>query len=41
MEDLIYFLSYDRTGFMGMDAAMAYLAELLTDRDLLFVVNDV
>jgi WD40 repeat protein len=41
VEDLIYMLSHERSGFMGIDAAGAQLAELLADRDILLVVDDV
>jgi hypothetical protein len=41
VEDLIYMLSYERPGFTGIDAAGARLAELLADRDILLVVDDV
>jgi hypothetical protein len=41
VEDLIYMLSYERPGFTGIDAAAARLAELLADRDILLVVDDV
>jgi WD40 repeat protein len=41
VEDLIYTLSRERSGFSGIDAATAYLAELLTDRDILLVIDDV
>jgi hypothetical protein len=38
--DLIETLSYERPGFTGIDAATARLAELLTDRDILLVIDD-
>src|SRR5437588_4742374 len=41
VEDLIYMLSYERPGFTGIDAAGARLAELLAERDILLVVDDV
>lgn len=41
VEDLIYTLSEERPGFSGLDAATARLAELLADRDLLIVIDDV
>ena len=41
VEDLIYMLSHERPGFTGIDAAAARLAELLADRDILLVVDDV
>ena len=41
MEDLIYTLSRERPGFSGIDAATAHLAELLAERDILLVVDDV
>jgi len=41
VEDLIYTLSRERPGFSGIDAATAHLAELLADRDLLLVIDDV
>jgi NB-ARC domain/WD domain, G-beta repeat len=41
IEDLIYLLSHERPGFMSIDAAGARLAELLADRDILLVVDDV
>ncbi len=40
VEDLIYMLSYERPGFTGIDAAGAHLAELLAERDILLVVDD-
>jgi len=39
--DLIETLSNERPGFTGIDAAGARLAELLADRDMLLVVDDV
>jgi len=41
VEDLIYMLNQERPGFTGIDAAAARLAELLADRDILLVVDDV
>ncbi len=41
VEDLIYILSKERPGFTGIDAASAYLAELLKKRHILFVIDDV
>ncbi len=41
VEDLIYLLSHERPGFTGIDAAGARLAELLAERDMLLVVDDV
>ncbi len=41
VEDLIYMLSHERPGFTGIDAAGVHLAELLADRDILLVVDDV
>ena len=41
VEDLIYLLSHERPGFSGIDAAGARLAELLAERDILLVVDDV
>jgi WD40 repeat protein len=41
VEDLIYILSKERPGFTGIDAATARLAELLADRDILLVIDDV
>ncbi|MFL5586239.1 MAG: TIR domain-containing protein [Ktedonobacteraceae bacterium] len=41
VEDLIYMLSHERPGFTGIDAAAARLTELLADRDILLVVDDV
>ncbi|HEY6411969.1 MAG TPA: NB-ARC domain-containing protein, partial [Ktedonobacteraceae bacterium] len=41
VEDLIYMLNQERPGFMGIDAATARFAELLADRDILLVVDDV
>jgi WD40 repeat protein len=41
VEDLIYMLSHERPGFTGIDAAGARLAELLADRDILLVIDDV
>jgi hypothetical protein len=41
VEDLIYMLNQERPGFTGIDAAGARLAELLAERDILLVVDDV
>src|SRR6266852_5813508 len=41
VEDLIITLSRQRPGFSGIDAATARLAELLEDRDVLLVIDDV
>ncbi|MET0650284.1 MAG: TIR domain-containing protein [Pyrinomonadaceae bacterium] len=41
VEDLIYTLSDERPGFTGLDAATAHLVELLADRDILVVIDDV
>src|SRR6266496_253328 len=41
VEDLIYILSHERPSFTGLDAATARLAELLADRDILLVIDDV
>ena len=41
VEDLIYTLHRERPGFTGIDAATARLAELLADRDMLLVIDDV
>jgi hypothetical protein len=41
IEDLVYMLSHERPGFTGIDAAGARLAELLTGRDILLVIDDV
>src|SRR6266852_1976001 len=41
VEDLIYMLNQEHPGFTGIDAAGARLAELLADRDILLVVDDV
>jgi len=41
VEDLIFMLSGQRPGFAGVEAASASLAELLADRDILLVVDDV
>jgi hypothetical protein len=41
VEDLIYTLKGERPGFTQVDAAMARLAELLADRDILMVIDDV
>jgi hypothetical protein len=41
VEDLIYLLSGHRPGFAGIEAATALLVELLADRDILIVIDDV
>ena len=41
LEDLIYTLSEIRPGFTSIDAASAHFAELLADRDMLLVIDDV
>jgi len=41
VEDLIAMLSGRRPGFAGLDAATASFVELLADRDLLIVIDDV
>ncbi len=41
VEDLIYTLSHERPGFTDTVAAGSRLAELLADRDILLVVDDV
>jgi hypothetical protein len=41
VEDLIYMLNQERPGFTDSHAAGARLAELLADRDILLVVDDV
>jgi len=41
IEDLIYILSGKRPGFVGLSAATTYLAELIADRDILMVIDDV
>jgi len=41
VEDLIYTLSGERPGFSSVQAAAARLAELLVDRDILLVIDDV
>jgi WD40 repeat protein len=41
VEDLIYVLSGDRPGYARIEAATAALVELLADRDILMVVDDV
>ncbi len=41
VEDLIYILSNERPGFAGIDAATVRLVELLADRDMLIVIDDV
>ncbi|MCB0166907.1 MAG: TIR domain-containing protein, partial [Anaerolineae bacterium] len=39
--DLIEILSGERPGFTGLDAALVRFGELVTDRDLLIVIDDV
>lgn len=41
VEDLIYTLSGERPGFTTIDAATARFVELLADRDVLIVIDDV
>jgi len=41
LEDLIYILSEKRPGFTSIDTASTHFAELLTDRDILLVIDDV
>ena len=41
VEDLIYFLSGQRPSFAGVEAATALLVELLADRDILMIIDDV
>jgi len=41
VEDLIYTLSRERPGFTSIDTASARFAELLADRDMLLVIDDV
>jgi hypothetical protein len=41
VEELVYALSGERPGFTRLDAAVARLKELLADRDLLIVIDDV
>jgi WD40 repeat protein len=41
LEDLIYTLSEKRPGFTSIDAASAHFSELLADRDILLVIDDV
>src|SRR5438105_2637014 len=41
LEDLIYILNHERPGFSSLEAATAYLADLLADRDILLVIDDV
>jgi WD40 repeat protein len=41
VEDLIYTLSGERPGFSSIDAATARLLELLANRDVLIVIDDV
>ena len=38
--DLIYMLTGQRPGFAGLETAVAALAELLADRDMLIVIDD-
>ncbi len=41
LEDLIYTLSEKRPGFTSIDAASIHFAEVLADRDILLVIDDV
>src|SRR5262245_6286862 len=41
VEDLIYLLSGQRPGFAGVEAATAMFVDLLADRDILMVIDDV
>src|SRR6266699_5153559 len=41
VEDLIYILDRERPGFTDLNAATTYLASLLADQTLLFVIDDV
>jgi hypothetical protein len=41
VKDLIYFLSHERPALTELDAARAKLSELLDDREILLVVDDV
>ncbi len=41
VEDLIQILSGERPGFTGIEAAITRLTELLADRDILLVIDDV
>jgi WD40 repeat protein len=41
VEDFIYLLSGQRPGFAGLEAATAMLVELMADRDILLVIDDV
>ena len=41
IENLIYMLNKERPGFTSIDAARAYFADLLADRDILLVIDDV
>jgi len=41
VEDLIYTLSGERPGFSSAQVAAARLTELLADRDILLVIDDV
>ncbi|HSE15935.1 MAG TPA: TIR domain-containing protein [Pyrinomonadaceae bacterium] len=41
VEDLIYTLGNERPGFTALDAAVNRLKELLADRDILIVIDDV
>ena len=41
IEDLIVRLGYERSGYTTLDAAVSRLKELLADRDILIVIDDV
>ena len=41
IENLIYYLVKERPGFTSIDTARAYFADLLADRDILLVIDDV
>jgi NB-ARC domain/TIR domain/CobQ/CobB/MinD/ParA nucleotide binding domain len=41
VEDLIYTLSHERPGFTSVDASVARLSELLAERNILLVIDDV
>jgi len=41
VEDLVFELEHNRPGFSSLDAAASYLGRLLTDKDILLVVDDV
>ncbi len=41
VQDLIYILSGNRPGFSDIQAASSWLAELLADRDILIIIDDV